>query len=243
LILNPAQQLVKVSRRNSMKTFRSQTAFHIAILISLLAVFLMASASLPSPNNADTLLRVYSEAAKDGWILESTETSGVGGTKSSTSAQLSLGDNAQNKQFRAILHFNTAGLPDNAVITGAWVFVKRAGSSGIDPFTAGHGILVVDTATPKGIFGAFAALQLEDFKAMGSNSGKFDEWWQVDGLWYRATLNSWGLGDINRVGPTQYRLRFSVDDDNDHIADILKIYSGECSLSMRPQLAVQYHLP
>ena len=226
-----------------MKTLRSQTTFHVAILTSLLAVLLMASAFPSNANTAGTLLRLYSVAARDGWILESTETSGVGGTMGAASAQLSLGDNAQNKQYRAILHFNTGSLPDNAVITGAWIFVKRAYSVGTDPFTAGHGVLNVDTATPNGIFGSSGALQLVDFNAMGGNSGYFVEWPQVDGIWYRATLNVWGLSNINRVGPTQYRLRFSVDDDNNHVADILKIYSGESSLALRPQLAVQYHLP
>jgi hypothetical protein len=38
-------------------------------------------------------------------------------------------------------------------------------------------------------------------------------------------------------------LRFSLDDNNDAGADVIKFYSGEAAASNRPQLIVQYYVP
>src|SRR6185295_1516944 len=57
-----------------------------------------------------------SVALNDGWILESTETSGVGGTMNSSATTFNLGDDLVDRQYRAILHFDTSSLPDTAVI-------------------------------------------------------------------------------------------------------------------------------
>ena len=57
--------------------------------------------------------------AQDGFILESAENSSVGGTANATSAAFKLGDSASDRQYRAILSFDTSALPDNAVVTRA----------------------------------------------------------------------------------------------------------------------------
>lgn len=225
--------------------------FHVLILVSLLAI-LVGSAASPinvqsaaspiSGHSAGKIVRYYSAGAMDGWILESTETSGVGGTKNSAAAVFRVGDDAAKRQYRAILHFNTAGLPDNAVITGAWLWVKRHSAAGDDPID--HSLLLVDSSLlPAGKFGLTAALELNDFKTPGVLAGYFTYFPQVDGIWYRATLQSGGIANINRTGTTQYRLRFELDDNNNLIADYLMLYSGNAMLSYRPQLAVQFHLP
>lgn len=56
-----------------------------------------------------------SDGNDDGWVLESKETSNQGGTKNSTAVTFRFGDNAQDRQYRAVLQFPTASLPDNAV--------------------------------------------------------------------------------------------------------------------------------
>jgi hypothetical protein len=48
---------------------------------------------------------------------------------------------------------------------------------------------------------------------------------------------------INVKGRTQLRLRFLLDDDDDHIADILKLYSGNAAKAKRPKLIVKYYVP
>jgi len=222
-----------------MKKFK---VFHVLILVGLFAMLVGSAASPFAVHSADTMSRFYSVAARDGWILESTETSGVGGTMNYTAAIIRVGDDAAKRQYRAILHFNTMGLPDNAVITGAWLWVKRHSAVGDDPID--HSMLLVDSSLLiAGKFGPTTALELNDFKTSGVLAGYFVYFPQVDGIWYRATLQSGGIANINRTGTTQYRLRFELDDNNNLIADYLKVYSGEAMLSYRPQLAVQYHLP
>src|SRR6185503_12185102 len=65
-----------------------------------------------------------SNGSQDGWILESFETSGVGGTKNNIATTVRVGDDAANKQYRAILSFDTSSLPDNAIITSATLKFK-----------------------------------------------------------------------------------------------------------------------
>lgn len=48
---------------------------------------------------------------------------------------------------------------------------------------------------------------------------------------------------IALAGGTQFRLQFSVDDDNDRQADGLELYSGNAVEAKRPVLVVQYDLP
>ncbi len=65
-----------------------------------------------------------SVAANDGWVLESSETSGVGGTLDSAATTCRVGDDAADRQYRAILDFNTGSLPNDAVITGVALRIK-----------------------------------------------------------------------------------------------------------------------
>jgi len=173
-------------------------------------------------------------------VLESNETSGVGGTKNNLGKVLLLGDNAQDKQYRAILSFGTAKLPDNAVITKVILKVKKAGVAGTDPMTTHNG-LVVDIK--KGKFYTLPALQINDFQAKAKKYkvGKFPN--KLFSGWYRSFLNSGAYGVINLKGRTQLRLRFLLDDNDDNSADILKLYSGNAVLANRPTLIVDYYIP
>ena len=44
-------------------------------------------------------------------------------------------------------------------------------------------------------------------------------------------------------GVTQFRLRFSKDDNNDFGTDFLKLYSGNALETDRPQLIIEYYVP
>jgi hypothetical protein len=182
-----------------------------------------------------------SQSNYDGWVLESSETSGVGGTKNSTATTFYLGDNAQKKQYRGILSFKTAGLPDSAVITRVTLKIKKQGLVGTDPFTT-HGNIAVDIRA--GAFGGNNALQLTDFQAASSkNAAGIIRNTPASG-WYRVTFGSSVFTYVNRTGITQFRLRFRTDDDNDTVADYLKFYSGNAgTASYRPQLIIEYYVP
>jgi len=173
----------------------------------------------------------------DGWILESSETSKKGGTKNSSATTFLIGDNAARKQYRAILHFNTAGLPDDAVITKATLkIMKSTGGSGN---TSTLGKLLVDMKKP--YFGT-AALAITDFQAAAGKSNIFNTFTK-SGSWYSATLKGSGFTYVNRSGSTQFRVYFTKDDDNDNVADYLRFYSGNAGAANRPQLMIEYYVP
>ncbi len=188
------------------------------------------------------LLTTTPQSNYDGWILESTETSGVGGTLNKIASTVRVGDNAANKQYRAILSFNTPALPIGAEILSVTLRFKYAGNTGTLPFGVTHGNLFADIR--KGAFRGNNLLQPGDFngsasktKALIYTSAKVDNW-------YSKSLNPLDFKHVNFGGATQFRLRFSKDDNNDFGADFLKIFSGNALLEAdRPQLVIEYYMP
>jgi hypothetical protein len=180
-----------------------------------------------------------SDGALDGYVLESAETSSLGGTRNATAPIFRLGDDATNKQFRAILSFNTAGLPNAAVVTEATLMIRRKALIGTDPFGT-HGPLLADI---NGRFGSSTGLEIGDFEALAGATAiaTFDP--VPDHLFYSAGLNTQGRSLVNRVGPTQFRLYFTADDNNDLIADNMKFASGNALAAQRPKLRVRYFVP
>ena len=186
----------------------------------------------------ETFLSVGSQ---DGWVLESGEATNVGGTLNATGVTLRLGDDAANRQYRSILSFATGSLPDNAVITQMTLKIRRTPTIvGRNPFLT-HGNILVDGKT--GFFGTSSLLRIADFQAAATKA----KWRMITNSpsrgWYSTTLSAANIMLINRAGPTQMRLRFQRDDNNDFGADYLSFYGGNAALSRRPVLEVQYYLP
>jgi hypothetical protein len=195
------------------------------------------SGPTPGPTQTTTF---RSQAAYDGWVLESTENSEVGGTMNSNATTFSVGDYAADKQYRSILSFNTAGLSTDAVITKVTLKIKLQGLVGNDPFDT-HGNLLVDIR--KNVFGGNKDIQLGDFQAAASkkNAGTIPRT-PVSG-WHTKVLSSAVFPYINPHGLTQFRLRFQLDDNDDTNADYLKFYSGDADAASRPQLVIEYYVP
>jgi hypothetical protein len=188
-----------------------------------------------------TLLTMSSKsyAAYDGWILESSETSGKGGSMNSAATTFTLGDDASDKQYRAILHFDTSSLPDNAVVTTMTLKIKQSGNVvGTSPFSFSS--LHVDMRNLA--FGG-NSLELADFNfaAKKVKSAIFNQN-SVDN-WFSARFNTAGNLYVNRTGTTQLRLSFSVDDNNNNIADFIRFYSGNAAAGDRPKLLITYYMP
>jgi len=181
-----------------------------------------------------------SSAAYDGWVLETGENSNKGGKINAGGTALKLGDNTTNRQFRAILHFNTSSLPDTAIITKVILKIRKQQVVGTNPFNT-HGTLW--TAIRKPFFSAKPDLQSTDFQAGASKNGVGSFGKTPVSGWYSAVLNSTGASFVNLSGTTQFRLYFSKDDDNDSIADFVKFYSGNASVGNRPKLIVKYYVP
>ena len=181
-----------------------------------------------------------SQAANDGWILESTPTSNVGGTQNSSATTFNVGDDPNNKQYRSILSFNTASIPDTAVVTSAQLKIRIQGVAGTDPF-ATFGNLLVDIRN--GHFGNSIGLELADFSAAASPSTYQDHISAITYNWYGVNLSVANLGLMSKIGVTQFRLRFSLSSDNDKIADYDKFYSGNAPTGYQPQLIITYYVP
>jgi hypothetical protein len=179
-------------------------------------------------------------AARDGWILESSETSGKGGSQNTGASVIHLGDDSQNRQYRGILHFGTSSLPDDAVIYSIMLRIKRQGVTGTNPFKT-HGALLVDIRS--GAFGSSSSLQLSDFQAAASQNmaGMLSK--SSVGGWHTVVLSHTAHPYLNLTGDTQLRLRFKKDDNNDLGADFLRMHSGNAGTSNRPQLIVEYFIP
>ena len=181
-----------------------------------------------------------SEAAYDGWIVESSENSKAGGTLDKKSTTFSVGDDQKDRQYRSILSFDTRSLPNNAVIVSAQLKVKRQDVVGNDPFGT-HGALVLEIRN--GVFGSSTELQAGDFSALASSGAVRDPLAGLTFSWYAAELSNTNLVLINKAGRTQFRLLFSKDDNDDLGADYLKFFSGNSMNDNQPELIVTYYVP
>lgn len=186
-----------------------------------------------------------STGANDGWVLESSEESNQGGLRDSNAITFALGDDVQDRQFRAILHFPTHYLPDNAVITRALLMIKREGLVGQDPFTTHQNILVDIRPGAFGYFGPFPfrGLQALDFQSPASMEAAGVITNNPLDSWYWSWLDGAAFQYINVRGFTQIRLRFQLDDNDDLGDDYLRFYSGDyVDLTARPRLLIEYYV-
>jgi hypothetical protein len=200
----------------------------------------LAGWSGPTPGTTQTVT-YRSVGTNDGYILESTETSDVGGAMNSASTVFYLGDGAADKQYRAILSFNTINLPDNAVITKVILKIRRQGLVGSDPFLT-LGKIIVDIRT--GAFSNNNILQLTDFRAAAHKNTAAIIYNKPVNNWYSVAFNSSAFPYINKSGVTQFRLRFQIGDNDNGTADYLKFYSGDyATAAARPTLIIEYYVP
>jgi len=187
-----------------------------------------------------TQLSSNSVAPKDGWILESSQSSGIGGSTNSNAKTFYVGDDDLNKQYRSVLHFDTSGIPDTAIIISAVLEIKQQSITGTNPFTT-HGNLVADIKEP--YFGTSANLANSDFENIPNLSevAMFDSSPDSNG-WYSAIIDSTGFPYINLTGTTQFRLAFTLGDNNDFGSDYIVFSSGNDKANA-PQLIINYYVP
>jgi pimeloyl-ACP methyl ester carboxylesterase len=106
---------------------------------------------------------------------------------------------------RAILHFDTASLPDNAQISHAFLEVGFHARSG-DPWAGGRKI---EVDVQRGHFGSSRALHASDWNARATAEGVA----QIDkfmlGAGKSTDFSRAGLDAINKTGVTQCRLRMT----------------------------------
>ena len=222
-----------------MKSAMRKVVFRLGAIIAILSLLPVVQASARPLSSISVVFR--SVGTKDGWVLESGEFTGVGGSANSANTVFVVGDDNGDRQFRAILHFNTSAIPDTATITSVKLKIKRQGVVGTNPFLT-HGALRFDMR--KGFFGAADTLAPGDFQAVATklNAGQFSSTAVSGGSAYQAMLPVTSFQYISKTGITQFRLRFALDDNNDLSADYMKFFSGDYSVvSDRPELEVQYN--
>ncbi len=188
-------------------------------------------------------LRTFlSTGPQDGWVLESGPATGVGGSLNATAITFAVGDDAKNRQYRSILSFNTAGLPDNAIITSVVLKIRQAGLVGTNPFNT-LGNILVDIRS--GAFNNNAALELADFQATASQNGVMAITNNPVGGWYSQALSAGYFHFINLTGATQFRLRFAKATNSNSLADYLVFFSGDYATtpSLRPTLVIRFNVP
>lgn len=183
-----------------------------------------------------------SSPAQDGWVLESSETSNMGGTLNSTATTFNLGDDATKKQYRGILSFYTVILPNDAVITSVILKVKKnMVVGGGNPVSIFQGF-IADVKT--GFFTTSWILENNDFQTVASKSvgptspALINGWYNINLINAKAFINT-----NSASGITQIRLRFKLDDNNNTIANYLSLYSGNAPAADRPQLVITCYVP
>ena len=183
---------------------------------------------------------LFSVSAQDGRVIESSETSGVGGTINSTgntTSSLRVGDTNNDSQQKSIVSFDTSSIPDTATITSATLRIKRGSLTGTNPFTT-HGTCSVDISSA---FGGATALATGDFQAAAAATGVASMSDPVsNGSFSTGALNASGLSNINKTGTTQFRVYFTLDDNDDVGNDYVGFYSGEAATGNKPELVITY---
>lgn len=143
-----------------------------------------------------------SEARRSGYLVarQDDHTAMVG-----TGNMLRIGAVAGNGDSRAILHFDTASLPDNAQVSRAFLEVAFHSTVG-DPWADG-GTIAVDVQ--RGYFGYTRALHASDWDATATADGVAQVDRFSDGSGNSTDFSRAGLDAINKTGVTQCRLRMT----------------------------------
>jgi Bacterial Ig domain len=178
---------------------------------------------------------------QDGYVTESGETTNQGGSASTTGSGdsgLRVGDTSADRQIKTIVSFNTSAIPDNATILSATLRLRRGSLTGTNPFTT-HGTCRADISSA---FAAAVGLAPVDFHAIANASGVATlSNPAANGDWAEGTLNAAGISLVNETGTTQFRVSFTLDDNDDSGNDYVGFFSGEnATPANRPQLVVTY---
>ncbi|RMH18793.1 MAG: DNRLRE domain-containing protein, partial [Acidobacteria bacterium] len=189
-----------------------------------------------------TVVTLTSIALEDGWLRESNENSNVGGraTEDGTGASaLRAGDQKKDRQFKALVSFDTSSIPDGATIVSATLRLRRGTVVGTNPFTT-HGTCWVDVRS--GGFGGSTDLHKSDFEAAATVAKTTSlSSPAANGDWAEGDLDPSGLAAIDKTGTTQLRIYFDLDDNDDGGNDYVGFYSGDnANAANHPQLVVTY---
>ncbi len=182
-----------------------------------------------------------SVGAYDGHILELNESSQTGWLVDLASTTFNLGDGLGDRQYRALCHSIHPPCP---ITRSSRASCSRSAGRewlGTDPFTI-LGLLGADIR--KNYFGSSISLVASDFQAAPNIRGVAVFRPVPVNKWYVAVLRAAGYPFINKVGTTQFRLYFNLDDNDDMGDDFMRFFSGNYpTANVRPTLVITYTVP
>lgn len=162
-----------------------------------------------SPPGGGTTIVLDDVDAQDGYVKANTNGSSpeVGTLETSTGLGLGKSTAYPYKHMRSLLSFNTAAIPDSATITRAFLTVTRQTSGG-DPWGNPSGnSLVLDIKN--GCFGSACTIGTDDWAAAAGASAVASIPQFSSGSKNSGDFSAAGIGQINKTGTTQLKLRFS----------------------------------
>lgn len=189
----------------------------------------------PPAQTAQTL-RLVSEGTLDGHVVQE----GLAARLTINQAdfiQVGEGENDE-RQYKGFLTFDTAELPDDALIQTAVLRLHQTESSG-QPALLGqlHGDIA-----PLAGFNNNMTLENEDFSANAAAINVLQLTIGNDDSRREGVINERGLSAINRRGATQFRLYFTLPNNNDGLEDWLRFAAAE-NRALQPELEIVYTLP
>ncbi|CAN5226182.1 hypothetical protein BH09SUM1_BH09SUM1_11400 [soil metagenome] len=197
----------------------------------------------PSPTPPPvTTVTFIGNAAEDGYVIESTATSNVGGAVTTSGYNVRAGDDNTNKCVKGFLSFDTSSLPDSITVTSVKLIMTSKAFTG-DPYGA-FGGLKVDIAAP--YFGTGNSLISADYQATASVTNVVTlAQPTTTNQTQTTTLPSSTYTVVNRTGRTQFRLGFTTQDNGDSLHTRIDFWSGDSTDSgiqaYRPKLEIKYY--
>ncbi len=176
--------------------------------------------------------------SEDGYIMDD-PTLGRAPVTDDSTLQIGEGDR-NNRQIKGFLSFDTSDLPEDAIIISARLMLHRNNIIG-QPEKLGQ--IHIDIAPQNG-FNNNWELEGEDFSDFANDTNVATIRNLLSGEWLEVGLSESGIQALNLNGRTQFRLYFTLPNDNDGEEDRISFHSGDTEdSSVHPQLIIDYELP
>lgn len=152
------------------------------------------------------------QSGKDGYVKAK---QGGADAAVGTAKHLEIGSSVDNRDSRAFLHFDTSPLPDNAIVTKAYLEVYMHSTSG-DPL-ANQRKISIDVQ--QGCFGSSHAVRVDSWRATATADDVAQIAMCVAGQTQSSDFSKAGLDAINKTGATEVRLSIDppLTEANNHV--------------------------
>jgi poly(hydroxyalkanoate) depolymerase family esterase len=161
----------------------------------------------PEPEPTEPTIVSLGSRSEDGYVKAYSNGTGVEVGTAKLTLGLGIGRGTDAKINRTVLSFDTSAIPDDAVITRAYVTVKLNSAYG-DPWANPAGnVLAVDVKT--GCLGSSCSVQTDDWSASATVSGaaRIDKW--TSGTKASTDFSQAGLDAVAKTDITQLKLGFT----------------------------------